>query len=129
MCREPNFMAKKEQTCKGLFLLHFIVLCLLRTDGPENQANNQSQDCGADPAQADGGKGQRLAYGVDQIIHMEHRTEMIRQRPQQIVEGCHQSQAGDPGVHSPVMVEEAAQQRQQDQGDGRGYRNISTGTA
>ncbi len=41
MCRESNFMAKKEQTRKGLFLLHFIMLCLLRTDGPENQANNQ----------------------------------------------------------------------------------------
>ena len=44
---------------------------------------------------------------------------MIRQRPQQIVESRHQSQAGDPGVHSPVMVKEVAQQRQQDQGDGQ----------
>ena len=50
MCRESDFIAKKEQTRKGLFLLHFIVLCFLRTDGPENQANNQPQDRGADPA-------------------------------------------------------------------------------
>lgn len=83
----------------------------------DQQTKEEAKRCGADPAEAEGGKRQEAADGIQRGD--QRSVQPLRQGVQQIKKCSGQREADGSGIDGSIITEAPAEQRQQNQDNGQ----------